>query len=819
MAFSKHGALIERVNSTATSAGTLTLANNSQSFQRFTGTTTHTVVLPAANAASPNECPVGLKFVIMNRSTGTVTVNANGGGLIATVSGGSQSTFRLTDNSTAAGAWDATVESSGGGGSATLTSAEKLGALSALAGSFYQDAQTDAVALQINPEEIGGNFWTAKASYPTGKDRSTLLPLNGFAYMCGGATGSTTPLSTVDRYSDDLNSWLTRTGIGVARLYVEGFASPSALYVAGGLTDSGLTTSTQSVQSYSDLTDSWTARASLPSVVNRACASYLGGFGYTIGGTSATGAASAINTVYLYDPTANAWYSRANYPLQVLGAGSFNNVSGDRVYAAGGNNPSAVTQSATNYFSPVSNSWTTVASMSQITQSPFSCTASGNGYVAGGFDSANYVSKQQRYSFDANLWVNVADIPIATLGFQMGCNLNESMVQSGGDTLATSGVATTYSYTPFSFFAVPLSKRSTSAPTSIFVAAALSGVVTSVPVRIRTDGTNWKNLTANVDSALKQGETFAAKFAANGSGYYNYELQIGLPTYLAATGGGQWVTKSSISAFSQNQGFNLYEFGYVPGLSNGTSSAKYDFTLDTFVASANNLNAKGRAGCWVAQGAGYVNGSSALYSSQVLCEKYSEALVVWTAITSTSADHGEGGAFSLNGSGYAVAGDSDAGTHTEVEKYNTSTNAWSSAAAVTNRQNLNGSTASLNGFGYAINSSTGTTNSVLQYNDASNAWVSKNNFPDSAAMPAVCLMNGRLHKTGGTGSVATSYIYNEGSDSWSQLSSMVTARNAPVGIVAGNTMLISSGNGSITSSEAYVESIKNVVLGAALRIG
>lgn len=93
--------LIENLTSTATSAGTTTLLNSSTYFQQFTGTNTESVVLPDATTLIE-----GQAFCITNRSTGTITVNANGGGLIQSMAANSQAIITVTSIATSAGTWD-----------------------------------------------------------------------------------------------------------------------------------------------------------------------------------------------------------------------------------------------------------------------------------------------------------------------------------------------------------------------------------------------------------------------------------------------------------------------------------------------------------------------------------------------------------------------------------------------------------------------------------------------------------------------------------------------------------------------------------------
>jgi hypothetical protein len=65
---------------TATAAGTTTLTATSNRYQRFTGVTTQTVVLPVTNTLA-----TGVVYEIENASTGNLTVNSSGGNLVITI--------------------------------------------------------------------------------------------------------------------------------------------------------------------------------------------------------------------------------------------------------------------------------------------------------------------------------------------------------------------------------------------------------------------------------------------------------------------------------------------------------------------------------------------------------------------------------------------------------------------------------------------------------------------------------------------------------------------------------------------------------------
>lgn len=100
--------LIPNFTSTATAAGTTTLVVGSSYYQQFTGSTTQTVVLPNATTLI-----VGQTFAILNRSTGYVTVNKNGGTLQSTLAPGAQALITVTNIGSAAGTWDTSTSTTG----------------------------------------------------------------------------------------------------------------------------------------------------------------------------------------------------------------------------------------------------------------------------------------------------------------------------------------------------------------------------------------------------------------------------------------------------------------------------------------------------------------------------------------------------------------------------------------------------------------------------------------------------------------------------------------------------------------------------------
>jgi hypothetical protein len=98
--------VITGYTTTATAAGTTTLTVASNSYQYFTGATTQTVVMPVTSTLE-----LGRTWVIVNNSTGSLTINSSGGNLIKTLLGGQTIAIRcILITGTSAASWSAIQE-------------------------------------------------------------------------------------------------------------------------------------------------------------------------------------------------------------------------------------------------------------------------------------------------------------------------------------------------------------------------------------------------------------------------------------------------------------------------------------------------------------------------------------------------------------------------------------------------------------------------------------------------------------------------------------------------------------------------------------
>lgn len=145
--------LIENGQSVATSGATTTLSVSSPYFTQFTGTTNHTLKLPAANTLTQYQ-----QFFIANRSTGTVTVTDNAGTTLIAMSTNTQSAFTATNIGSAAGSWDTSYSGGSGGTTSPLSTKGDLYTFSTT--NTRLPVGTDGQVVVADSSQTTGLRWT-----------------------------------------------------------------------------------------------------------------------------------------------------------------------------------------------------------------------------------------------------------------------------------------------------------------------------------------------------------------------------------------------------------------------------------------------------------------------------------------------------------------------------------------------------------------------------------------------------------------------------------------------------------------------------------
>jgi len=711
----KLGSLVEGLTSTATAAGTTTLTASSRPIQQFTGTTTQTVVLPDATTLS-----IGRRFDINNRSTGAITVNANGGGAVGVVAAGTQRYFLVSDISLAAGVWRVGgVTGSGGGG---VTDADKLKLLQGMAGLNLQTDNIVAKVIKTNPEEVGGNFWITKSpGTPIGY--GGFFSASGFYYQSTGLNSASVETGITSRYSDDDNYWLARTSAPSARYGAICF-SLTDNYVVGGNNVNPVTSN----QSFNVLTNAWTSNLALPVATDFGGGFALNGYGFIVGGRT-TNSLIGVNAVYQYDSVLNSWTLRSP-TLATASQRSYTQTAdlGGFGYSVGGSDAGNTTNtSIVNVYDIATNSWSTAPSMI-TTRSFFGISNNVVGSImafAGSVPSNSNLSEQ---FFDTTkTWKATATLGTAKNSVAGG-SLNGSAMCVGSSVFA----AVVESFIPASFFNLGSVKVSTTAPTSILAAVLMSDLAYSVPVQIRTDGDSWKTFTSG-GSVLKTGETLSAKFQHSpASGM----VVGGASTTSESYGKSQnaWTTRASIPANrGQYYGFSLNDRLYIVGGTGGVSSGlRFDEIKNTFTTlSSSLLSGKMNGAGALLNGFGYVTGGAATSTTTGFTahDRYNDTLDSWLARTGLTAGKTYVGGTAAEGRIFVYTGYSTGTRTSSGEGYSDSTDSWSAIAAYGLGIIAEMPTMSIGGYAYGCGGYNGSNvSSVYRYTPSTNIWAARTNL-------------------------------------------------------------------------------------------
>jgi hypothetical protein len=152
----------ENAVTTATSGSTTTLTVASAPIQQFTGSSAQTVLLPNATTLA-----VGTQFFIMNRSSGAVALQMNGGSLLQSLAASSYGIFTLINAGTAAGTWDSAYTAGGGSGTVTTVS---VASANGFAGTVANAGTTPAITMQTSVTGLLKGNGTAMSAAIAGTD-------------------------------------------------------------------------------------------------------------------------------------------------------------------------------------------------------------------------------------------------------------------------------------------------------------------------------------------------------------------------------------------------------------------------------------------------------------------------------------------------------------------------------------------------------------------------------------------------------------------------------------------------------------------------
>lgn len=593
----------------------------------------------------------------------------------------------------------------------------------------FNDGTVMSKTLILDPELMGGNFWTAKTGGVAGI-RGGSAVLNGYGYTSctysPGTTDSGTAATNLhSRYDDVADTWTTKTNPAVAT------ASPGTWTVDGRYFRlQGLISTSLGVDSglyiYNETNNTWltSSHSGLAFAYDKTHGAMIDGYGFVFGGSNF--AIGGINGISRFDPATTTFSNQTAMTTATFAGASFK--FNELLNLVGGDNGavSAVGQR----FNHATNSWSALnGAMGTAKRWCGSWGSGGLGYIASGqTTSAVSTATVDEYNPEADAYLNRAVITTATAA-PTHFALNANGYVFGG----TNSVA--YQYRSTSWYAVPGAiHRTLRTPTRVNVGITANGRAATFPVRIRTDGTNWKYMEANADSLLKQGNILTTVLATSGA-IRDFELQIGVPRWHGGVGGGSWGSRASVTAVKASAGGEMasgYGYSVMGALNAGTlQSTNYQLNDSLNVWNTRAVGGITQAyrdeGCFGLNGLLYIAGGADITPTyQTAVSYFDDVANAWGTRTGLTTARSQAAAYALNGFSYIVGGKDGGGSKTTNEQYNDSTNAWATKTVLTAARRGAGAIA-ISGFGYVCAGHDGTVSqaTVYEYNDFADAWTTK----------------------------------------------------------------------------------------------
>jgi N-acetylneuraminic acid mutarotase len=191
----------------------------------------------------------------------------------------------------------------------------------------------------------------------------------------------------------------------------------------------------------------WTSKASMPTATGwpAPTAGVINGILYVAGGTSVTGAGTALATLQAYDPVSNTWTTKASMSTGREGpaAGVINGV----LYVAGGVGSGGIGHAdgiaALEAYDPATDTWTSKAPMPTARAGGAAGVINGILFVVGGTSSSvtgGYadVNSVEAYNPTTNTWATKAPMP--TAGFRMASAVINGILYVAGFNAASTTV-------------------------------------------------------------------------------------------------------------------------------------------------------------------------------------------------------------------------------------------------------------------------------------------------------------------------------------------------------------------------------------------
>ncbi len=249
--------------------------------------------------------------------------------------------------------------------------------------------------------------WIAAASMRQARFDFGACMIAGELYVTGGLTTlqTSSKIATVERYNPSSNAWSSVAAMPQARCYHEACEIGGAMYVLGG--------NLQHTWKYDAGTDTWSEVAPMPAVHFSTAACAVGSDIYAIGGSTQLNSMFYTAEVYKYSVDNNSWSTVS--PMRTRHGAC---VLGGMIYVAGGRDSADVKLSSVLRYDPSSDTWSTVAAMTQVHEYPAVFALDGCVYAAGGRGASGPVSTVEKYEPAFDRWSAVRSMGSARVMFK-----------------------------------------------------------------------------------------------------------------------------------------------------------------------------------------------------------------------------------------------------------------------------------------------------------------------------------------------------------------------------------------------------------------
>jgi N-acetylneuraminic acid mutarotase len=294
--------------------------------------------------------------------------------------------------------------------------------------------------------------WNTSTSLPVALYKASTALYDGYLYVMGGVTTSTTVATT---YYAPLNAngtigtWNTSTSLPQTLSAPSSVVFGGYIYTIGGYNPSS---NCQSTVYYAQVdpagvTTAYSATTNLPEITSSASVAVSQGYIYLLGGTSSSG--STTNTYYATlssNGIIGSWTSTTALPTALVGANT--QIYNGYIYELGGSSSSGST--ATTYYAPLNangtiGSWTTTTALPQAVQYATSAIYNGDLYVLGGYGTA-LISATYYAPLNANgtigSWTTTTALPQAI--DDSGSVINDNYIYEIGGNNSSGAISATY---------------------------------------------------------------------------------------------------------------------------------------------------------------------------------------------------------------------------------------------------------------------------------------------------------------------------------------------------------------------------------------